>query len=127
MNADGGYLLIGINNNRGDVGVEGDYRPPKNAPSNKEDLHYLKRDEYKRRITQRIKGFIGTERFHLVGIDIIHYKQRDICRINVKQSPKPVYSKKDGAFYVRDGESTEELSPLETNNYVKDNWGVEFL
>ena len=46
---------------------------------------------------------------------------KDVARVAVKASPKPVYDK-DGHLYIRAGNSTRPLNPKETVDYCKLHW-----
>jgi hypothetical protein len=60
------------------------------------------------------------------GLSILFKRvdDRDICAIQVPKSPKPVYVGDTGQtrFYLRTGNTTQELTTKESVEYIKVRW-----
>lgn len=116
-NAEGGKLLIGVNDEGEILGLESDYNTFKEANKDHFELHL-------RNIINNVFGkeFAATNltvRFPIVD-DI------EICEIDIKQAKKPLYCEvadKNGSpqkkFYIRSGNSSQELDIQETASYIK--------
>jgi ActR/RegA family two-component response regulator len=111
----GGELLIGVNDEGKVVGLQADY----------ETLKKPNRDGFENHLTSLLLGAYGKDlsplfRFHFHGIE-----GKDVCRIAVKPSPKPVFVS-DGSggddLYIRTGNSTRKLSTQEAIEYCKMRW-----
>ena len=58
---------------------------------------------------------------------IVRYEERDVCRLDVGRSPRPVSAKmsKDPAvFFVRMNNSTRAIGDSERDEYIAQHWGV---
>ena len=114
MNADGGQLIIGVEDNGNIFGLENDYEALKNGDSDKFENH----------ITQLVKSAIGADsvrNFHIIFDNI---QGKDVCLITVLKSNKPVYVTYKGKeeFFVRTGNNTSSLSMKETQDYIEGHW-----
>jgi len=115
MNADGGTLLIGVNDNAEIVGLENDYKslPKKN------------RDGFENHLNMLIKTAIGLPFTKYIDVKFEKINGKDICVISVKKSHKPAYlhnSDKKEEFFVRVGNSTQSFSMSETEEYINTHW-----
>jgi hypothetical protein len=86
MNSRGGTLLIGVTDEKTPVGLEMDYRTLKKQNSDGFILHLI----------QILNNYLGKEYSASLSANIIHFKGKDICRIEVLPSNKPVYVVRDG-------------------------------
>lgn len=61
----------------------------------------------------------------LVSVSFGAVSGKTVCRIDVAAATEPVWVLVGGSerFYVRTGNSTRELSPSETHEYVRRRWG----
>jgi len=115
LNADGGTLLIGVDDQRRPIGLEHDVvlvKPP-NADGlvNWLTTHLI--EALSHTAVSRIRARIDDVR----GVDI--------CRIDVAPSSHPVQacmSDKSKAFWVRINNSTRALPEIEIEDYVRDHW-----
>lgn len=115
MNAKGGFLLIGVEDNKNVLGLENDYNTLKGKKNE---------DGFELQFTEVINRYIGKEyrKFLKVGFENIYGK--NICYIEIKKSSKPIFIKKDGKneFVIRQGNRTQTLDVKETTEYIKMNW-----
>jgi len=115
LNADGGTLIIGVNDDGKIVGLENDYKalPKKN------------RDGLENHISMLIKTMIGLSFSKYVSVKFERIDNCDICIINVRGGHKPAYlinGDKKEDFYVRVGNSTQPFSMSEASEYIKTRW-----
>lgn len=118
MNAEGGTLLVGVADDGSALGVEPDYATLGSKGN---------RDGYELFLTQlletNLSGTVG--RLVQVGFEAIDGK--DVCRIGVAASARPVFAKPiDGKehseFWVRIGNSTRQLVGTDMVDYQQDHW-----
>ncbi|MCC6959799.1 MAG: DUF262 domain-containing protein [Dehalococcoidia bacterium] len=114
MNADGGTLLIGVNDSGLPVGIQSDL----------DTLTRKDRDGYEQFLTNLVAKAIGVERCPDMAVSFHKVEDADICMVRVSPSPKPAYVT-DGAerrLYVRTGNSTRPLTTEEAVAYVGERW-----
>ncbi len=114
--ADGGTLLIGVDDQGSAVGLAADYGTLKRQD----------RDGFEQRLQQIVAKDLGeavaasylTVNFHEIDGE-------DICQIAVDPSDQPVYVEKsnEAPFYVRSGNLTQPLPVKEAITYVQHRWG----
>lgn len=116
-NAEGGRLFIGLDDSGTVLGLADDFSTLKNGGKDSFEIHL-------RNLLNAAFGkeFVATNievKFPMVG-------DREICEIYVKKSPLPLYCEvqdKTGAkskkFYIRSGNSSQELDIQETASYIK--------
>lgn len=117
-NGTGGTLLIGVDDAGEVLGLEGDYLALGGANRDKFELHLrniMNENFGAAFVTQRIKV-----QFPMIG-------ETEICQVDVQQTKSPIIltlKDKNGQsvekFYVRSGNSSQELSPSEMNVYVRE-------
>ncbi len=115
LNAEGGTLLIGVNDEGKAVGLGNDYKT----------LTKKNRDGFENHVTMLVKTMIGLPftKYVKVGFEVID--GNDICVISVKESHKPAYLRngdKKEDFFVRVGNSTQPFSMSEAEEYIKTHW-----
>jgi hypothetical protein len=112
----GGSLLIGINDEREVLGLEQDYTILQGT-----------KDEFELHLRNLINTSLG-KAFGATGVKIDFPKVNniEICKIDVPKGIKPIYldtQDKNGTkmekFYVRSGNSSQELQPSEINEYCR--------
>jgi predicted HTH transcriptional regulator len=122
LNADGGTLLIGVNDDKKVIGLERDYKtlPKKN------------RDGFENHMSLLVKTMIGLAFSKYVNISFEEIEdkdtnlKKDICMVSVREAHKPAYltnGDKKEDFYVRVGNSTQPFSMSEASEYIKTKWG----
>ena len=108
LNTDGGTLLIGVGPDRTVVGLGSDY--PLVKPANG--------DGFVNWLTTHLANAFGHAAVMRTRARIIVHDGREICRLDVARSSRPVWaktSKKDHVFYVRMNNSTRASSPTPTS------------
>ncbi len=115
MNLNGGTLIIGVSDNGEILGLEKDYMTlaRKNADGFIQLLHTL--------VATKIDKASST----LVQAAIQPIDGKDVCRVMVSPSPRPVYVQNGSSepFYLRIGNSTRRLNVREALKYIKQHWG----
>jgi hypothetical protein len=112
LNSEGGALLLGVDDDRNVIGLAHDYKL-----FGKKDS----RDAYENFLTTLLLQNLGKDSSTLISISFHELDGKDIAKVAVKLSPKPVYDK-DGLLYIRAGNSTRPLNPKETVDYCKMHW-----
>lgn len=116
LNADGGTLIIGVNDDGKVIGLDNDYKalPKKN------------RDGFENHFSMLVKTMIGLSFAKYVSTKFEKIDDKDICVVTVREGHKPAYlisGDKKEDFYVRVGNSTQPFSMSETSEYIKTHWG----
>ncbi len=112
LNSEGGALLLGVDDDRNVIGLAHDYKL-----FGKKDS----RDAYENFLITLLLQNLGKDSSTLISITLHELDGKDIAKVAVKRSPKPVYDK-DGLLYIRAGNSTRQLTPRETVDYCKMHW-----
>lgn len=114
MNTKGGTLLIGVNDEKIPLGLEMDYST----------LHKENSDGFLIHLTQILNNFIGKEFSSFWSANIIRIKDKDICRINILPTNKPVYVKCNNQekFLVRISATTQPMQIKEAYEYIRMHW-----
>jgi len=115
LNADGGTLLIGVNDSGEVKGLENDYKalPKKN------------RDGFENHLSMLIKTMIGLPYAKYVGVRFERLENKDICIVQVQEAHKPAYVRNGDRreeFFVRVGNSTQPFTMSEAEEYIKNRW-----
>ena len=117
LNARGGFLFIGIDDNATPLGIQPDL-----------DLKEWNTEKYVRHLTDRISKEIVPAAGTCTHISIETVKGLDICVVQLDPSPNPVWlvkSEKSGkrkVFYVRSSNSTRELEGPDLVSYLRKQW-----
>ena len=117
LNARGGFLFIGVDDNGTPLGIQPDL-----------DMKSWNTEKYVRHLTQRIGGEFGSAAATSTHISIETVKGLEVCVVEVDPSPDPVWllkaekSGKRKAFYVRTSNSTRELSGPDLVSYFRKRW-----
>lgn len=110
LNHTGGSLLIGVTDEGAVCGMDQDYRT----------LHDQNRDGFERFIVSLVRTRLGGEACTLAHVAFHQSGDRDICRVIVEPSDRPVYFH-DGdtsRYFVRTGNSTRELDVREAMEHI---------
>lgn len=115
LNTDGGTLLIGIGPDREVVGLEYDYQrvKPRNG------------DGFVNWLTTHLTAALGHTAVMRTRARIASRDSREICRLDVAPSARPVWaktSKQAQVFFVRMNNSTRALPDDQTDLYLADHW-----
>lgn len=116
LNAGGGTLLIGVNDEREAVGLEKDF----------ENVRPQSQDGFENFLTTLLENALGSAALGLVGISWKTVDGSDVCRVDVRPSPQPVFVKnprmKSADLYVRTNNSTRLFNTEEAMTYVRHHW-----
>ena len=116
LNANGGTLIIGVNDKGEATGLENDFKtlPRKN------------KDGFENHISMLVKTIIGLNFTKYIDVKFEKIKGKEICMVTVSEAHKPAYllnGDKKEDFYVRVGNSTQPFSMSEASEYIKTHWG----
>ena len=116
-NSEGGYLVIGIDDDNHILGLENDYQSLKKKNSDYFELHL-----------RNLIGSTFTVRYasRKISINFLGVEGKEICIIKIAKGDYPLFLKttdKNGKhiekFFVRSGNSSQEITSLtEINNYI---------
>jgi predicted HTH transcriptional regulator len=111
MNAEGGHLLIGVDDSGEIIGLENDFIT----------LRQKNQDGFEVRIFDLVTTRLGAEFCHLCSASFHMLKGKIICVVQTESSAEAVYLNEGNntTFYVRAGNATRQLSVRETVNYLK--------
>jgi hypothetical protein len=115
MNGKGGTLLIGVGPDGKILGLENDYGTFSKDPN---------RDGFEQKLTHLLANHLGKEFVPFVSTSFGTVDGKDVCRIRVEPSSKPVYVEQGDQFkfYVRLGNTTQPMNPKEMTQYVSMHW-----
>jgi hypothetical protein len=115
LNAEGGTLLIGVDDDGNILGLEKDY-----ATLGKKQ----NRDGFLLHIVQVINNYLGKEFNQYISIKIERVEEKDICIVEVSDSGTPAFIQYQGKeeFYIRASASTQPMGMKEANEYINLHW-----
>jgi hypothetical protein len=115
MNADGGTLLIGVDDDGEPLGLENDYSLLRRQDS----------DGWRSWLTDHVSNGLDKAAPANLRVEFDHLEGVDVCRVTVRPSTRPIWvSGPSGQeFYVRFDNSTRQLLGDEILDYVADRWG----
>jgi predicted HTH transcriptional regulator len=111
MNAKGGKLIIGVDDEGNVLGLEKDYKT----------LKHKNRDGYERAVFRIISTQLGHEACFSNHISFYSINEKDVCVVDIEPSEKPIYvnDTENTTFYVRTGNATYPLTVKEAVNYLE--------
>ncbi|MBN9674004.1 helix-turn-helix domain-containing protein [Roseibium aggregatum] len=114
FNADGGHLLIGVDDGGTPLGIE-------------KDLSTLKspdHDAFERTVNDIVSKYLGGDLCPYIHTVFVAVQARDVAMIIIRPAPRAVYLEegKASVFYVRSGNSTRQLDVREALNYAHTRW-----
>lgn len=117
MNANGGTLLVGVNDESKAVGVEQDY----------DLLRKKDRDGWELWLTDLLGHGLGKVAAAEVDVQFAEIDGHDVVRVEVGPASQPVFAnslkgEKRAHFFVRINNSTQELSGQEARDYQLRRW-----
>jgi predicted HTH transcriptional regulator len=112
LNTEGGYLLIGINDDGKIVGVEDEIKK----------LFKNKSDKYKLHLNNLIRDRIGKDFFQYIDYKLVKVEDLNVLMIKCKRSKKACYLNGND-FYVRTNPSANKLDGPELVDYVNNHFG----
>ena len=110
MNAKGGKLIIGVNDNGQVLGLENDFKTLKQQNT----------DGFEQKVYEIISKFIGKEYCYYSTIYFHEIEKKHICVIDIQKPHEPAYLLKgaDTVFFLRTGNATRPLSIKEAVHYM---------
>ena len=111
MNAKGGKLIIGVDDDGNIIGLDKDFKT----------LKHKNKDGYEREIFRIISTQLGHEACFSNHISFYKLNGEDVCVIDIEPSEKPIYvsDTENTTFYVRTGNATYPLTVKEAVNYLE--------
>jgi len=111
MNASGGILIIGVDDNGYPIGLKNDYS----------SLVKQNRDGFEQKLMQVLADRLGTDLCPFVHIAFHQITGWEICSVYVEKAHRPVFVNEGGntIFYLRIGNITRPLTTMETVEYLK--------
>ena len=115
LNANGGTLLIGVDDAGVAVGLAADY----------ESLHRKDRDGFEQHLQQVVAQNLGQSVSPYLTVTFHEIDGQDVCHVSVDPSDHPVYvdEQQQAAFFLRVGNGTQPLPVDEAVKYVQHRWG----
>jgi schlafen family protein/Eco57I restriction-modification methylase len=115
LNSEGGALLLGVDDDRNVIGLAHDYKL-----FGKKDS----RDAYENFLTGLLLNNLGKDSAALFSITFHELDGKDVCKVEAKKSPKPVFVKDPSGehLYIRAGNSTRQPTTKEAIDYCKMHW-----
>lgn len=114
LNHRGGTLLVGVDDAGRVIGLEDDYRTLK-----RQDC-----DGFEQFVVTLVKTRLGGDVCPLVHVGFLDAEGKDVCRILVEPSPRPVYCRDAGVarYFLRTGNGTRELDVREAMAHAAQRW-----
>lgn len=114
LNSEGGDLLIGIDDDANALGLKEDLQTLDKPNTDGLELHLI----------GIIKKYVGSEYGGHIKISFPHYDNKQICRVQVSRSGRPVFTNHEGKdeFFVRTGCSSQPLGRSEQSTYEREHW-----
>ena len=117
LNSDGGRLLIGVDDDKNILGLEGDF----NSFSKPDKL-----DEFQKHFDNLISKSLGNRFHRYMQVEFPKQDDKIVCIVTIKEkSSEPVYIINEAgqeSFYIRRQASTIELKLSEALIYIKEHW-----
>jgi hypothetical protein len=120
LNAQGGTLLIGVDDERRVIGLSNDFKTLGSKPD---------KDGFELFLRQRLDSDLSVSTAGVIKIRFEKVGDLDVCVVSVAASGKPVFSRSlEGVslaseFWVRIGNATRQLYGDEMVEYQDDHWG----
>ena len=114
LNADGGDLLIGVNDRNRVVGLKHDYRT----------FNKNNRDAFENYLVNQVSQKIGNRYLQYIDVTFPRAYGKEICRVNVKPSQEPAFLFHKGRqyFYVRAGNGSRPFNIQDSAHYMFEKW-----
>jgi|AMWB02.1.fsa_nt_gi hypothetical protein len=110
MNAHGGILILGVDDNGNVLGLNKDY----------DGLIKKNRDGFEQKVMQTIADKLGTDLCPFVHLYFHFVAESEVCSVYVEKAHRPVFLQAGGTtiFYLRTGNTTKPLNTMETVEYL---------
>ncbi len=113
LNSDGGKLVIGVSDKKEILGIDNDLKILGNW------------DKFQLAIYDALRNNTDKPITEFIGIKIVRKYGKELCVINSKPYPKPVFfieGKNQDALYIRDGKRTIKLTTKQAFDYITSHW-----
>jgi len=112
---DGGILVIGVEDNGNIMGLENNYRTLSQRPN---------RDGYQQFLVNLLSNSLGKVPCSSVSIEFSAPGNNEVCVVNCSASSAPVYVQdgQQSKFYLRVGNTTQELNTKDSVAYIDSRW-----
>jgi len=114
LNGNGGVLVIGVDDKGALVGLEKDYATLSTRPN--QDGYY--------QFLVNLYSSLGRDIASNISVKFYELKNHHLCTLDIRHSSRPVWVE-DGIlrrFYVRSGNTTQELNAQEATEYIRMKW-----
>lgn len=114
LNTEGGYLVIGVDDNQNILGLDTDIQS-----MSKKNI-----DGFELSLIEVIKKFIGAEFSSYIKISFPEVDGNQICLVKISKSSRPVFTAFEGKedFFIRVGCSSQPLGREKQSQYEKSHW-----
>ena len=111
LNANGGTLIIGVNDNGEILGLENDYW----------SLKRKDKDGFQQRLILLVANAFGKDICTKIHVSFHEIETKEICTLYIKPCRHPVFFNEDNRtiFYLRTGNVTNPLTTSETVKYLQ--------
>lgn len=115
LNAEGGKLFIGVDDEGNILGIEKDY----STLGKKQD-----KDGFLLHLVQIINNYLGKEYNQYISVKIEKIEGKDVCIVDALDSGNPAFIKNQDKeeFFIRASASTQPMGVKETNEYINLHW-----
>jgi predicted HTH transcriptional regulator len=112
MNASGGTLVIGVDDDGNVLGLEPDYEAIRKPNS----------DGFENVFNMAFNKMIGVEYRRFVDVAFPIFDGKEICTVSVRPSSEPAYLTYKGkeTFYIRAGNATQPLTVSQAMRFIQD-------
>jgi hypothetical protein len=117
LNADGGLMIIGVDDNGKVLGLDSDWQTMAEGDRTP--------DEYQQRIRARVREDLGPVAGSLVSFGFPKIDDCEVCVVSIVASGRPVFRKVDSRteeFIVRQGNGKLKLKMSEAVAYIQSHW-----
>ena len=117
LNADGGTLIMGVDDDGNTIGLQKDYNTLA-----KKDI-----DGFELQLRQVIKKYLGANYEKYLKVLFPKVDGKEICLVKISKCGKPVFINHEGKgfFFVRNGNSSIPLNRQEQSDYEKLHWNLD--
>lgn len=114
MNATGGVVIIGVDDDGQVLGLDADYQSMRKPDP----------DGYENVFNQAFNKMVGVEYRRFVALSFPQIEGKEICLISVQPSSQPAYLqyKGDETFYLRAGNASQPLTVSQAARYIRDHF-----
>jgi hypothetical protein len=120
LNSEGGFLLIGIKDDKSILGLDGDFSYVSKSAIDKSTT-----DAFQLHFGNIIENYLGAENGPHVTMRFAEKEEKTVAiAIIPKKAPKEVYLTLDGEpyFFIRFGNSSRPLDVKQANAYIQHHW-----